>query len=126
MTTARAKKLAAAMSRMQIDVGPGTREPTREFMVRGTRFQLAEKYALIKAVGKGAYGVVCSCRDTTTGNKVGPAFLWVCAGGAFKACTKGAFHVPGQNNRAPSLGGGQEGLRCVQRRDRRQADAAGD
>jgi len=46
------------------------REPCREFMVRGTKFEVAEKYGLIKAVGKGAYGVVCSCRDTTTGRKV--------------------------------------------------------
>merc|ERR1719230_1335686 len=65
------KKMSS--TKMQIDVSPrmvGQREPTREFMVRGTKFCLAEKYALIKAVGKGAYGVVCSCRDTTTGNKV--------------------------------------------------------
>jgi len=49
---------------------PSGREPCREFMVRGTKFEVAEKYQLIKAVGKGAYGVVCSCRDTTTGRKV--------------------------------------------------------
>lgn len=46
------------------------REPVKTFVVRGTRFEVAEKYTLIKAVGKGAYGVVCSCRDTETGRKV--------------------------------------------------------
>ena len=46
------------------------REPTKSFVVRGTRFEVADKYTLIKAVGKGAYGVVCSCRDIRTGRKV--------------------------------------------------------
>jgi serine/threonine protein kinase len=46
------------------------REPVKTFVVRGTRFEVAEKYTLIKAVGKGAYGVVCSCRDVETGRKV--------------------------------------------------------
>ena len=49
---------------------PSGREPVKEFMVRGSRFEVAEQYTLIKAVGKGAYGVVCSCRDTRTGRKV--------------------------------------------------------
>jgi mitogen-activated protein kinase 1/3 len=50
--------------------GPSRREPTKTFVVRGTRFEVADKYTLIKAVGKGAYGVVCSCRDKETGRKV--------------------------------------------------------
>eukprot|EP01043_Picozoa_sp_COSAG02_P064012 COSAG02_NODE_9233_length_2282_cov_2.479615_2_plen_138_part_00 len=50
--------------------GPSGREPTKSFVVRGTRFEVADKYTLIKAVGKGAYGVVCSCRDKETGRKV--------------------------------------------------------
>ena len=49
---------------------PSGRGPVKEFMVRGSRFEVAEQYTLIKAVGKGAYGVVCSCRDTRTGRKV--------------------------------------------------------
>ena len=47
-------------SRMSDATAPklSRREPCREFMVRGTKFEVAEKYGLIKAVGKGAYGVV--------------------------------------------------------------------
>jgi serine/threonine protein kinase len=35
-----------------------------------TDFEIDAKYAPIKAVGKGAYGVVCSARDLETGEKV--------------------------------------------------------
>ena len=48
----------------------GGREPTRTFRARGSEFEVAQRYSLIKGVGKGAYGVVCSCRDTTAGSKV--------------------------------------------------------
>ena len=47
-----------------------SREPTRTFRARGSEFEVAQRYSLIKGVGKGAYGVVCSCRDTTAGSKV--------------------------------------------------------
>ena len=47
-----------------------SREPTRTFRARGSEFEVAQRYSLIKGVGKGAYGVVCSCRDTETGLKV--------------------------------------------------------
>ena len=58
---------------------PSGREPVKEFMVRGSRFEVAELYTLIKAVGKGAYGGVCAGRDARTGlkvaiKKVGEAF----------------------------------------------------
>ena len=49
---------------------PSGREPVRTFVVRGSEFEVAQRYSLIKGVGKGAYGVVCSCRDTTAGSKV--------------------------------------------------------
>ena len=35
-----------------------------------TPFLIDERYTPIKAIGKGAYGVVCSARDAVTGNKV--------------------------------------------------------
>ena len=53
-----------------VPVSGTNRDPVRQFVVRGSRFEVASKYTLIKAVGKGAYGVVCSCRDTETGLKV--------------------------------------------------------
>ena len=39
-------------------------------VVAGTTFDLDSRYELIKAIGHGAYGVVISCTDTLTGNKV--------------------------------------------------------
>ena len=45
-------------TRVSLDVKLKQRERCREFMVRGTKFEVSEKYGLIKAVGKGAYGVV--------------------------------------------------------------------
>jgi hypothetical protein len=36
-----------------------------------TTFEIDEKYVPIKAIGKGAYGVVCSAKYTPTGEKVG-------------------------------------------------------
>lgn len=35
-----------------------------------TTFEIDDKYAPIKAVGKGAYGVVCSAKESGTGEKV--------------------------------------------------------
>ncbi|KAK9815669.1 hypothetical protein WJX72_007692 [[Myrmecia] bisecta] len=40
------------------------------YMLWRTLFEIDEKYAPIKAIGKGAYGVVCSAKDTVTGEKV--------------------------------------------------------
>jgi serine/threonine protein kinase len=60
--------VAGAVTRAS--TGHSGRGPTKTFVVRGTRFEVADKYTLIKAVGKGAYGVVCSCRDVETGRKV--------------------------------------------------------
>jgi len=36
----------------------------------GTTFVVYEKYEFIKQIGHGAYGVVCSAVDKTTGQKV--------------------------------------------------------
>eukprot|EP00163_Fabomonas_tropica_P015166 TRINITY_DN2770_c0_g1_i2.p1 TRINITY_DN2770_c0_g1~~TRINITY_DN2770_c0_g1_i2.p1 ORF type:complete len:369 (+),score=75.72 TRINITY_DN2770_c0_g1_i2:386-1492(+) len=40
------------------------------FMVCGTRFEVDTRYALIKPIGQGAYGVVCSARDSQANDKV--------------------------------------------------------
>lgn len=41
-----------------------------EFEVYGTKFKIDKKYAPIKALGKGAYGVVCAAKNKETGAKV--------------------------------------------------------
>ncbi len=38
--------------------------------ILGTTFVVYEKYEFIKQIGHGAYGVVCSAVDKTTGQKV--------------------------------------------------------
>ena len=38
--------------------------------VYGTKFKIDKKYAPIKALGKGAYGVVCAAKNKDTGGKV--------------------------------------------------------
>lgn len=40
------------------------------FMVCGTRFDVDARYTLVKPIGHGAYGVVCSAQDNLTGEKV--------------------------------------------------------
>ncbi len=40
------------------------------FVVAGTTFTVDERYELIKQIGVGAYGVVCSCLDKKTNSKV--------------------------------------------------------
>eukprot|EP00824_Muranothrix_gubernata_P011522 TRINITY_DN24975_c0_g1_i1.p1 TRINITY_DN24975_c0_g1~~TRINITY_DN24975_c0_g1_i1.p1 ORF type:complete len:389 (+),score=81.33 TRINITY_DN24975_c0_g1_i1:90-1256(+) len=44
--------------------------PIRSFMVCGTRFDVDTRYTLIKPIGHGAYGVVCSAKDNERGEKV--------------------------------------------------------
>uniref|UniRef100_A0A7S1TCU8 mitogen-activated protein kinase n=1 Tax=Compsopogon caeruleus TaxID=31354 RepID=A0A7S1TCU8_9RHOD len=43
---------------------------TRSFNVLGLRFEVPDRYTLIKPIGQGAYGIVCSAHDNETGNKV--------------------------------------------------------
>jgi len=45
-------------------------DPTHVFNVGAIIFEIDAKYELIKEVGKGAYGVVCSCRDKTNNTKI--------------------------------------------------------
>ncbi len=42
----------------------------KTFVISGTSFQVEEKYELIKQIGLGAYGVVCSCLDKKENVKV--------------------------------------------------------
>ncbi|CAG9463314.1 unnamed protein product [Pedinophyceae sp. YPF-701] len=42
----------------------------RRWLIWRTVFEVDNKYEPIKAIGKGAYGVVCSARDSVTGEKV--------------------------------------------------------
>ena len=39
-------------------------------MLADTTFRLPSKYQLLRALGKGAYGVVIACKDSQTGSKV--------------------------------------------------------
>ncbi|GBG25385.1 Mitogen-activated protein kinase 6 [Hondaea fermentalgiana] len=43
---------------------------THSFVVTGTKFEVDRRYELIKLIGHGAYGVVVSALDRTTGEKV--------------------------------------------------------
>lgn len=42
----------------------------QSFNVLGTRFDCPPRYSLIRPIGQGAYGVVCSATDNATGRKV--------------------------------------------------------
>ena len=41
----------------------------QSFKVTGQTFTIHERYSLIKVIGHGAYGVVISAQDKTTGEK---------------------------------------------------------
>eukprot|EP00296_Roombia_truncata_P000064 JP435722.1.p1 GENE.JP435722.1~~JP435722.1.p1 ORF type:complete len:369 (+),score=134.07 JP435722.1:42-1148(+) len=40
------------------------------FVVFGVVFEIEDRYSLLKPLGQGSYGVVCSCKDNKTGQKV--------------------------------------------------------
>lgn len=42
----------------------------REFIVAGTAFECPSRYELVRNIGQGAYGIVCSARDVTNGEMV--------------------------------------------------------
>lgn len=48
----------------------GERSKVHAFKVNGSRFIIDARYAPIRALGRGAYGVVCSAQDTDTDAKV--------------------------------------------------------
>jgi len=47
-----------------------SRPGVHSFVVSGTRFEVDERYQLIKPIGHGAYGVVVSANDSISGEKV--------------------------------------------------------
>lgn len=68
---------------MEIDSGPGQVNTgaqqgapynplytTRSYMVCGAVFECPQRYTLMRPIGKGAYGVVCSAVDNATGEQV--------------------------------------------------------
>lgn len=44
--------------------------PKTQFSVKGTAFCVENRYSFVKALGLGAYGVVCAVADSVTGKKV--------------------------------------------------------
>jgi len=42
----------------------------RQYVVRGTTFEVDERYEVKKGVGQGAYGLICAAKDTNTGEQV--------------------------------------------------------
>lgn len=57
-------------SQAQIVTQPQANSETRCFSVLGTRFECPHRYNLIRPIGQGAYGIVCSAEDLITGEKV--------------------------------------------------------
>ncbi|SPQ93705.1 unnamed protein product (mitochondrion) [Plasmodiophora brassicae] len=62
-----AEREAAMRSRPVSTVTPGG---TRSFMVLGNRFNVRDRYKLIRVLGFGAFGVVCAADDTWTRTQV--------------------------------------------------------
>lgn len=50
--------------------GGGASPATQSFKVLGARFECPARYELIKPIGQGAYGIVCSAVDKATGENV--------------------------------------------------------
>mmetsp|Transcript_9846 Transcript_9846/g.21011 ORF Transcript_9846/g.21011 Transcript_9846/m.21011 type:complete len:366 (-) Transcript_9846:174-1271(-) len=42
----------------------------RQYVVKGTTFEVDERYEVKKGVGQGAYGLICAAKDTVTGEQV--------------------------------------------------------
>lgn len=61
----------SSSSSQNVPVQEASRVPGKSrYQVWRTTFEIDESYVPIKAVGKGAYGVVCSAKHTPTGEKV--------------------------------------------------------
>ena len=72
MNEGRAKDKASLGSVAPLGDSPGgTKQSSKaSFLVCGTRFDVDRKYRLIKPIGHGAYGVVCSAQNIETGEMV--------------------------------------------------------
>lgn len=61
---------------MEVDTNPPIQAPqvnafsTKCFSVLGTTFECPDRYSLIRPIGQGAYGIVCSAQDAFTGQEV--------------------------------------------------------
>ena len=42
----------------------------RQYVVKGTTFDVDERYQVKKGVGQGAYGLICAAKDTVSGESV--------------------------------------------------------
>ena len=42
----------------------------RQYVVKGTTFDVDERYEVKKGVGQGAYGLICAAKDTRGGEQV--------------------------------------------------------
>ena len=47
-----------------------TSKPKREYLVKGTKFEVDSRYEVKKGIGQGAYGLVCRAQDTQSGDRV--------------------------------------------------------
>lgn len=58
------------VSKKEVEKKKDKKSTLKTFVISGTSFTVEEKYDLIKQVGLGAYGVVCSCVDKKSNVKV--------------------------------------------------------
>ena len=42
----------------------------RQYVVKGTTFEVDDRYEVKKGVGQGAYGLICAAKDTNTEDQV--------------------------------------------------------
>ena len=58
------------------------------YVIWRTNFEIDDKYVPIKAIGKGAYGVVCSADNRATGEKVSSPQTPALCSKSHKACAR--------------------------------------
>ena len=44
--------------------------PKRQYVVKGTTFEVDDRYEVKKGVGQGAYGLICAAKDTQSEDQV--------------------------------------------------------
>lgn len=87
----------------------------RQYVVKGTTFEVDDRYEVKKGVGQGAYGLICAAKDTASEDQV---------------CWPWNMHRPSAHSVQARLcgcaGGHQEDQQRLRGRYRLQAHAAGD
>merc|ERR550514_812988 len=48
---------------------PRTTSKTKQYLVKGTKFEVDSRYEVKKGIGQGAYGLVCRAQDTQSGDR---------------------------------------------------------